>query len=213
MAIGDTTDGGCIVTPIEAILSSLGIDYDGSTPSFLSFDDDDDDDDDDSDGGDNSNPGPSRRKRKRDQRRKYKRGKRPSTHHEPMEVSEQQQQQQRQRRQQQQRQQEQQKQQSSISFKCKDTSLEMSGEGLVFHQTDGVTQIFPATLFKHVPIRINPQSMPHNHRTYDFFRCVTTFFTIAWCAMFGNYPETYNAVKNIFRGSIEERKGKLDESQ
>lgn len=67
MAIGDTTLGGCIVTPIEAILDSLGIGYDGNTSPFLPFDSGDDGDESNSDGGDSDHPdaGPSGRKRKK----------------------------------------------------------------------------------------------------------------------------------------------------
>lgn len=50
MAVGMTTHGGCIVTPIEAILEAFGIHDDDSGPPFLPFDDGDDDyGDDDSD--------------------------------------------------------------------------------------------------------------------------------------------------------------------
>nr|XP_022297344.1 uncharacterized protein LOC111106812 isoform X2 [Crassostrea virginica] len=50
MAVGMTTHGGCIVTPIEAILKAFGIHDDDSGPPFLPFNDGDDDyGDDDSD--------------------------------------------------------------------------------------------------------------------------------------------------------------------
>lgn len=43
MAVGMTTHGGCIVTPIEAILKAFGIHDDDNGPPFLPFNDGDDD--------------------------------------------------------------------------------------------------------------------------------------------------------------------------
>lgn len=190
MAIGDTTHGGCIVTPIEAILDSLGIGYDGNTSPFLPFDSGDDgDDESNSDGGDSDHPdaGPSGRKRKKYPRRENRRGKHPSLHHEQMDH-----------------------QQSYVHYLSHDTIIKVSGEGHVFHQVEGeeIIQIAPLPALGFGSLTDNPESVyfkktlhVYTYKNY-ILRCIFPSVLIAIMnALIGtehylSFLSTYNTLKN-----------------